>query len=145
MIGDGEYIVAGSSRQHSLYIWEKNVGNLVKILHGTKGEMLLDVVWHPVRPLIASVSSGIVSIWSQNQVENWSAFAPDFKELDENVEYEERESEFDLEDEDKSIVSEKEEKDEEVVEIDICRVEPIQAFLVFFKKIISLVDTFFEV
>ncbi len=125
--GDGEFICAGSSRQHALYIWEKNVGNLVKILHGTKGEMLMDVVWHPVRPLIASVSSGIVSIWSQNQVENWSAFAPDFKELDENVEYEERESEYDLDDEDKSIKKSSGNDDE--VDVDVITVQPMQAFL----------------
>ncbi|KOB75719.1 Retinoblastoma-binding protein 5 [Operophtera brumata] len=83
-----QYICAGSARQHALYVWEKSIGNLVKILHGTKGELLLDVVWHPIRPIIASISA---------------AFAPDFKELDENVEYEERESEFDVEDEDRSV------------------------------------------
>uniref|UniRef100_A0A224YQH2 COMPASS component SWD1 n=1 Tax=Rhipicephalus zambeziensis TaxID=60191 RepID=A0A224YQH2_9ACAR len=125
--GDGEYICAGSARQHALYIWEKSIGNLVKILHGTKGELLLDVVWHPVRPIIASISSGVVSIWAQPQVENWSAFAPDFKELDENVEYEERESEFDLEDEDASPPQHTE-KEEEDGEVDVETVEPIVAF-----------------
>ncbi|ODN05263.1 Retinoblastoma-binding protein 5 [Orchesella cincta] len=126
--GDGEYICAGSARQHALYIWEKTVGNLVKILHGTKGELLLDVVWHPMRPIVASISSGVVSIWAQNQVENWSAFAPDFKELDENVEYEERESEFDLEDEDK-IVEEKGSKVDDDLEVDVTTCDPITAYV----------------
>ena len=41
--GDGEFIVAGSHRQHALYIWDKATGSLVKMLTGQKGETLLDI------------------------------------------------------------------------------------------------------
>ncbi|KAI6646303.1 Retinoblastoma-binding protein 5-like [Oopsacas minuta] len=62
------------------------------------------------------------------QVENWSAFAPDFKELEENEEYEERESEFDIEDEDKSIGSVEIDGKSGDESVDISTVQPIPAF-----------------
>ena len=61
-LGDGDYICAGSHRQHELYIWDKATGNLVKILIGSKGESLLDLTWHPVKPVILSVSNGLVNV-----------------------------------------------------------------------------------
>lgn len=126
--GDAEFICAGSARQHDLYIWDMAHGNLVKILHGQKGEHLLDVVWHPNRPIIASVASGVISVWAQTHAENWSAYAPNFKELDENEEYDERESEFDIEDEDKSI-EDKDESREDNINVDVVTCDPIKAYL----------------
>ena len=40
--------------------------------------------------------SGVIYLWAKDYTENWSAFAPDFKELEENEEYVEREDEFDI-------------------------------------------------
>lgn len=95
--GDGEWVVGGSASkgEHKIYIWDR-AGHLVKILEGPK-EALIDLAWHPIHPIVVSVSlAGLVYIWAKDYTENWSAFAPDFKELEENEEYVEREDEFDL-------------------------------------------------
>lgn len=91
-------ILSGASHiaAHNIYIWDRGAGALDKILEGPR-EPLIDVDWHPSRPLLASVStSGNINIWFTPTKENWSAYAPGFEELEENVEYEEREDEFDL-------------------------------------------------
>ena len=87
-------------------------------------------MWHPVKPVILSVSNGLVNIWSHAQTELWSAYAPNFKELDENEDYKERESEFDIEDEDKSIQEEEEGRDggNEEVLVDVTDSPVIPAF-----------------
>jgi COMPASS component SWD1 len=47
--------------------------------------------------VIASVAtSGDIHLWQISSPDNWAAFAPGFEELEENVEYDEREDEFDL-------------------------------------------------
>ncbi|XP_028228724.1 protein RBL-like isoform X1 [Glycine soja] len=124
--GDGEWVVGGSASkgEHKIYIWDR-AGHLVKILEGPK-EALIDLAWHPVHPIVVSVSlNGLVYIWAKDYTENWSAFAPDFKELEENEEYVEREDEFDLIPETEKVKGPDVNEDEEV---DIITVEKDAAF-----------------
>jgi COMPASS component SWD1 len=58
------------------------------------------VQWHPVRPILVTASDqGLLHIWVTNVIERFSAYAAGFEELEENLEYQEREDEFDVEDE----------------------------------------------
>jgi len=96
-----DYVVAGAGHKdsHQIFIWDRSSGILTKILEGPK-DPLEAFDWHPTRPIVASVSIlGLIHIWVTGVTENWSAYAPGFDELDENVEYREREDEFDYEDE----------------------------------------------
>ncbi|WWC65240.1 uncharacterized protein I303_107857 [Kwoniella dejecticola CBS 10117] len=99
--GDGEYVMGGAGHKmaHNVFIWDRETTVLIKVLEGPK-EPLIDCDWHPTRPVIASVAtSGDVHIWQTSSPDNWAAFAPGFEELEENIEYDEREDEFDIEDE----------------------------------------------
>jgi len=95
---DSEYVMGGAAQDttHNVYIWDRDAGVLVKILEGPN-EPLVYAQWHPVKPQVASIaSSGDIYLWSTKMTEIWSAYAPGFEELEKNVEYEERENEFDL-------------------------------------------------
>ncbi|BDA44046.1 Retinoblastoma-binding protein 5 [Coccomyxa sp. Obi] len=94
---DMEY-VAAATEDHRIYFWSLLGATLEKILEfeGSKDDFL-DMAWNPARSSFVSVgTSGKIYVWSRIYKENWSAFAPDFEELDENQEYIEREDEFDI-------------------------------------------------
>lgn len=97
--GNGEYVSASTYKNHDIYVWERSVGALVKILEGPKEELGV-CEWHPTKPLVAAVGleTGRIYMWATSNPQRWSALAPDFRELEENVEYEEREDEFDVHD-----------------------------------------------
>jgi len=92
----GEYVIASTYNSHELYLWERGMGSLVRMLVGRTEEMGM-IDWHPFRPTFAvlNLDMGVIYIWSVTIDQKWSALAPDFAEVEENVEYQEREDEFD--------------------------------------------------
>ena len=67
-------------------MWDLH-GQLTKMLSGPKDMEGVHFDTHPTRPMLACVTrSGALYIYTKAFSENWSAFAPDFKELEENEE-----------------------------------------------------------
>lgn len=97
-----DYLVASTngSSAHELYLWETTSGTLVRVLEGSEEE-LMDIDWNFYNMCIASngLESGDVYIWSIIIAPKWSALAPDFEEVEENIDYQEKEDEFDQVDE----------------------------------------------
>jgi COMPASS component SWD1 len=124
----GEYVTASTYNNHDIYIWERNHGSLVKILEGPKEEHGV-VEWHPHRPLIAAcgLETGRIHIWSIVPQQRWSALAPDFAEVEENVEYIEHEDEFDIHPQEEIH---KRRLDLEDEDIDVLTVEPVRGEIV---------------
>lgn len=117
---DGEWLAGGAAdpAAHKVYIWDiSNDGQFASALDGGR-EPLLHLHWHPKKSCIASTTNqGSILIWHCPNPERWGAFAGGFEEVDENVEYDEREDEFDIEDEE-ILFERKMKAEEEEVDID---------------------------
>uniref|UniRef100_A0A914YHA6 Anaphase-promoting complex subunit 4 WD40 domain-containing protein n=1 Tax=Panagrolaimus superbus TaxID=310955 RepID=A0A914YHA6_9BILA len=98
--GDSDYIAALASTAHEVTIFERATEAIVATLCQSKKEIPLGLEWHPAKPAVASVCNGNIFIWKQRPRPCWAAYAPDFTELGENLVYREKESEFDVDDED---------------------------------------------
>ncbi|KAK7696565.1 hypothetical protein QCA50_001223 [Cerrena zonata] len=116
---EGDWLAGGAADNatHKIYIWDpQNEGQFASALDGGR-EPLAHVHWHPTKPMIASTTNrGNILIWHCPTPERWGAFAGGFEEVDENVEYEEREDEFDIEDE-SAFALRKERMEEQPVDV----------------------------
>lgn len=114
---NSEFLVASTFGQSSqdLYVWETSMGLLIKILEGSHEE-LIDVKWNHNKCMIGStgLDTGSIYLWLVQFPAKWSALAPDFVEIEENDEYEEKEDEFDVIDEDDLMKKRLEEEDTSV-------------------------------
>jgi COMPASS component SWD1 len=93
--GTADYVAASTYMKKDIYIWELRTNSLLRILENREEPAIIE--WHPSRPLLAatSIETGSIGIWGIEPQQKWSALAPDFTEVTENVEYIEREDEFD--------------------------------------------------
>lgn len=98
--GESDYIAAMSATSHTITIFERVTGAIVANLCESKKEIPLSFDWHPLQPAVASVCNGQIFVWKQKPRACWAAYAPHFKELGENMTYQEKETEFDHYDED---------------------------------------------
>ncbi len=105
------------------------IGNLIDQLTGPQIS-LYSLSWHPTRSFIAvGTSDGLVDVWGPRM--DWTAFAPDFQALQKNVEYIEKEDEFDvIVDDTDDVVKRKElsDKIEERELVDVTTIDRIPAF-----------------
>lgn len=92
----GRYIIAATlnAEDHHIFIWEKD-GRLVKRLEASGIAPIEDIDYHPIRPMMLTLSNGAVTLWNHIYEQNFSGFDPTFREISENIEYDECEDEFD--------------------------------------------------
>eukprot|EP00884_Botryococcus_braunii_P022577 jgi/Botrbrau1/9002/Bobra.0148s0105.1 len=97
---DTEYVLASpsSKEEHKIWVWPKASFQPARQLSGEVKEGVAFMAAHPYNNSIITVgaSTGHIHVWQHLFHEDWSAFAPGFKKLEQNEEYDEAEDEFDI-------------------------------------------------
>lgn len=133
--GDGEYVVAGcnnvaAGNRYELYFWNTVTGILMDQLQGPQVS-INDLSWHPTRSFVAvATSDGLLDLWGPRI--DWTAFAPDFQALQANVEYIEKEDEFDIVvdgdvDEENKRLQLLDQLEEQTV-VDVCKIDNLEYY-----------------
>ena len=93
----GEYVILSSNERDkcNLTIF-KYTSETINNLKGPS-ETVKGLISHPIQPIIYSIGSSSVRIWTPTYCNSWSAFMPGFVEIYSNVYYDEKENEFDEE------------------------------------------------
>ena len=91
---DGEYAVGQTKK--SIIMWDITDGTIKKLIPIL--QPLSGLSWCPTRVLFATVDEyyGSVHLWRKMPTQKFSAYEPVFVELEDNHEYQEKETEFDV-------------------------------------------------
>lgn len=83
--------------RHLIYLWDNVTGSLVQYLEGPKEEVSV-ALWHPKKPQMVTVGalSGQIFVWGPDFPQKWAALVPNIEAIETNIEYIEKEDEFDL-------------------------------------------------
>ena len=70
-----------------------------KIVNNLNGppETVTGLIAHPTRPILYSVDTSSIRIWTPTYLNRWSKFTPGFVDVLANIYYDEKENEFDEE------------------------------------------------
>lgn len=88
--GNSEFILGcpAVSSARNIHVWSRHYGTMLTCI-GTDANHLVDLEFHPVRPICVSVSQvGHIWVWGQpSQPQQWCAYDAEFTELTENTKF----------------------------------------------------------
>ncbi|KAI3387329.1 hypothetical protein SNEBB_003851 [Seison nebaliae] len=102
---DGSMVATTSMKQQQYRIWSSMDGSCIQEIPKHKNDQITDIDWHPKYHELVTTHLNCIIVRSAAIFQNWAAWVPNFRQLHENEVYEERESEFDVYDEDASSIS----------------------------------------